>query len=52
MQVSKISLFSLTMLLKECAKGYTVVGYTTRPGFSNGLFVTSKQHQEGKYVGF
>lgn len=53
MQTTKISLFAMKSLLKQNSKGIHVVGYTTKPGFSNGLFMTSKhEHVIGKYVGF
>ncbi len=53
MQTTKINLFSVQSLLKQNAKGIQVVGYTTRPGFSNGLFLTHKhEHVLGKYIGF
>jgi hypothetical protein len=52
MQITKISSFSLAGVLKQNMQGIAVVGYTVRPGFSNGLLMTSKQHQAGGYVGF
>ena len=52
MNATKISAYSLTMVLKQNAAGVKVVGYTVKPGFSNGLMMTSKQHKIGEYVGF
>lgn len=53
MKTTKISLFAMQLLIKQNAKGIQVVGYTTKPGFSNGLFITCKhKHTIGQYVGF
>jgi len=52
-QITKVSAHSLRAVAKQNAKGNKIVGYTTRPGFSNGLNMTSKQTpKKGKYVGY
>lgn len=52
MNTTKVSAYSLGMVLKQNVAGIKIVGYTVKPGFSNGLFMTSRQHKEGEYVGF
>lgn len=51
MQVTNVSAYSMKLLLQANAQGIRVVGYTVKPGFSNGLNLTSKE-PVGKYVGF
>ena len=51
MMTTKISAYSLQQVLRSNAQGIKVVGYTVRPGFSNGLFLYAKE-QRGQYVGF
>jgi hypothetical protein len=51
MQVTHISAYSLKMVAKKNALGINVVGYTVKPGYSNGLQMTDRK-PVGKYVGF
>lgn len=51
MSQTKVSAYSLQQVLKQNAQGIKVVGYTVRPGFSNGLFMYATQPR-GAYVGF
>jgi hypothetical protein len=51
MQTTNVSAFSLRMLLKQNVEGIKVVGYTVRPGYSNGLMLGAKQ-PVGQTVGF
>jgi hypothetical protein len=43
MQTVNVSAYSLKSLLKQNAKGFKVVGYTVKQGYSNGLDITSKK---------
>lgn len=53
MQITNISLYSIKTVLKDNVKGILSVGYTVRPGFSNGLFITNKREQDmSRYIGF
>ena len=51
MTITKISAYSLKQVLKQNSQGIKVVGYTVKPGFSNGLNMTDRK-PVGKYVGF
>ena len=51
MQTTQVSAYSIKQVLKQNAQGIKVVGYTVRPGFSNGLFMYAKQPR-GQYAGF
>lgn len=51
MQITKISAYSLKQVLKANANGSKIVGYTTKPGYSNGLNMTARK-PSGEYVGF
>jgi len=41
MQITNVSAYSLKQVLKLNSRGDKVAGYTVRPGFSNGLFVSA-----------
>ena len=51
MQVTKISAYSLKTLLKKNAAGIRLVGYTVKPGYSNGLNLTDRK-TVGNLVGY
>ena len=51
MQITKISLYSLRVVLQEVRDGKNIIGYTVRPGFSSGLYLYGKEPR-GKYIGF
>lgn len=51
MITTAISAYSVKQVLKQNSKGVQVVGYTVKPGYSNGLFITNKKPQ-GVLVGY
>lgn len=51
MQTTNVSAYSLKQVLKANASGSKIVGYTVKPGYSNGLNMTARK-PVGQYVGF
>ena len=51
MQITYVAAFSLQIVLKQQKTQPRIVGYTVRPGYSNGLFLYARQPR-GEYVGF